>query len=134
MANQDSTRTEDHRRFQRIDFVDAVQVIGDDVDGAEEHNWQAQCLDVSMRGMLLEVPEQFSCDVGTPCELHLMLSEDVIIEMPCTLVHIEGRKAGFRAETMSLDSMTNLRRLLELNLADNDEVERELGELIEQSA
>jgi hypothetical protein len=134
MANQDSTSTEDHRRFQRIDFVDAVQIVSDDVDGTEEQSWQAKCLDVSMRGMLLEVPEQFSCGVGAPYELHLMLSEDVIIEMPCTLVHIEGQKAGFRAETMSLDSMTNLRRLLELNFSDNDEVERELTELIEQSA
>jgi hypothetical protein len=31
---------------------------------------------------------------------------------------------------MSIDSLTSLRRLLELNLADNLEVERELSELI----
>ncbi len=86
-----------------------------------------------MRGMLLEVPEQFPCVVGTPYEVLLQLSEDVLIEMPCTLVHIQGRNIGFRAEMMSLDSITSLRRLLELNLADNDEVERELGVLIEQS-
>jgi hypothetical protein len=134
MTDLDSSSTEEHRRFKRIEFVDAVQVVSDDVDGAEKHNWQAQCIDISMRGMLLEVPEQFNCSIGTPCEVLLMLSEDVIIEMPCTLVHVEGQRAGFRAETMSLDSMTNLRRLLELNLANSDEVERELTVLIEQTA
>lgn len=134
MNDHDSKSNEEHRRFRRIDFVDTVQVVSDDVDGAVKHNWQARCIDISMRGMLLEVPEQFSCSIGTPCEVLLVLSEDVMIEMPCTLVHTEGLRVGFRAETMSLDSMTNLRRLLELNLADNDEVERELGELIEQSA
>lgn len=134
MTDFDSTSAEEHRRFRRIEFVDAVQVVSDDVDGSEQHNWQAHCIDISMRGMLLEVPEAFSCSIGTPCEVQLMLSEDVIIEMPCTLVHTEGQRAGFRAETMSLDSMTNLRRLLELNLANNDEVERELTVLIEQTA
>jgi hypothetical protein len=134
MTKQDSTSAEEHRRFRRIDFVDAVQVVSDDVEGAEKHNWQAQCIDISMRGMLLEVPEQFSCSIGTPCEVLLMLSEDVQIEMPCTLVHREGNNVGFRAETMSLDSMTSLRRLLELNLADSVEVERELGFLIEKIA
>jgi hypothetical protein len=134
MADQDLTGEQEHRRFRRIDFVDTVQIVSDDVDGTIMSSWQAQCLDISMRGMLLEVPEHFPCVVGTPYEVLLLLSEDVQIEMPCTLVHIEGRNAGFRAEMMSLDSMTNLRRLLELNLADNDEVERELGILIEQSA
>jgi hypothetical protein len=134
MTDLDSLSAEEHRRFRRIEFVDAVQIISDDVDGAEQHNWQAHCIDISMRGMLLEVPKEFTCSIGTPYEVQLMLSEDVIIEMPCTLVHSEGQRAGFRAETMSLDSMTNLRRLLELNLANNDEVERELTVLIERTA
>jgi hypothetical protein len=133
MSHQDPTNTDEHRRFQRIDFVDDVQIVSDDVDGADNHKWQAHCIDISMRGMLLEVPADFSCSVGTPYEVLLMLSEDVIIEMPCTLVHREGQKAGFRAETMSLDSMSSLRRLLELNLADNTEIERELGSLIQQT-
>lgn len=134
MADLPQDTEQDHRRFRRIDFVDTVQVISDDVDGAQASSWEAQCIDISMRGMLLDVPELFPLQIGTPYEVHLMLSEDVVIEMPCTLVHIEDHRAGFRAEMMSLDSLTNLRRLLELNLADNAEVERELGVLIQQPA
>jgi len=123
---------EEHRRFRRINFVETVQVISEDLDGAEPCSWEAQCIDISMLGMLLTVPEGFPLIIGTPFEVQLILAEDVMIEMPCTLVHVEGCRAGFRAEVMSLDSLTNLRRLLELNLADCDEVERELTELISQ--
>ena len=124
--------SEEHRRFRRINFVETVQVISEDLDGAEPCSWEAQCIDISMLGMLLTVPEGFPLIIGTPFEVQLILAEDVMIEMPCTLVHVEGCRAGFRAEVMSLDSLTNLRRLLELNLADCDEVERELTELISQ--
>lgn len=127
-------KTEDKRRFRRVDFVDAVQVTSDDVEGNHHASWEAKCIDISMQGMLLEVPENFPLEIGMPFEVELILSEDVVIEMPCTLVHIEGRQVGFRAEMMSLDSLTSLRRLLELNLADNSEVERELSALIQQPA
>lgn len=134
MSDQSLDSTQEHRRFRRINFVDAVQVVSEDVGGAKASSWEAQCIDISMLGMLLEVPKGFPLIVGTPFEVHLILAEDVLIEMPCTLVHVEGNHAGFRAEVMSIDCVTNLRRLLELNLADSTEVERELAELIKQTA
>ena len=130
MSDQSFDSSQEHRRFQRVSFVDAVQVVSDDIDGAESSSWEAQCIDISMMGILLEVPPGFPKIIGTPFEVELVLAEDVVIEMPCTLVHVEDTHVGFRAEMMSIDSMTNLRRLLELNLADNAEVERELTELI----
>lgn len=134
MSDRTLGSDQEHRRFRRINFVDAVQVISDDIDGVAASSWEAQCIDISMLGMLLEVPEGFPVVVGTPFEVELILSEDVIIEMPCTLIHVEGQHAGFRAEKMSVDTLTSLRRLLELNLADNTEVERELNELIKTSS
>lgn len=124
------SQIEENRRFRRVNFVEAVQVESDDIEGVDEVSWQAQCLDISMLGMLLDVPDNFPLVVGTPFEVRLVLSEDVSIEMPCTLVHVNGKHAGFKAEMMSIESMTSLRRLLELNLADAAEIDRELGELI----
>ncbi len=121
---------QDHRRFRRINFVEAVQVTSDDIDGVDEVSWQAECRDISMLGMLLDVPNNFPLLVGTPFEVKLTLAEDVIIEMPCTLVHVNGSYAGFRAEMMSIESLTSLRRLLEQNLQTSLEIERELSELI----
>lgn len=124
------SQIEENRRFRRVNFVEAVQVESDDIEGVDEVSWQAQCLDISMLGMLLDVPDNFPLVVGTPFEVRLVLAEDVSIEMPCTLVHVNGKHAGFKAEMMSIESMTSLRRLLELNLADTAEIDRELGELI----
>jgi hypothetical protein len=134
MSDQSFENIQEHRHFQRISFFDAVQIVSDDIDGAESSSWEVTCIDISMMGLLLEVPAGFPKIIGTPFEAQLILSEDVIIEMPCTLVHFEGTHAGFRCETMSIDSLTNLRRLLELNLDDYSEVERELSELIKPSA
>jgi hypothetical protein len=130
MSNQSFDNTEEHRHFRRISFFDAVQIVSDDIDGAESSSWEVACIDISMMGILLEVPASFPKIIGTPSEVRLILSEDVMIEMPCTLVHVEGTHAGFRCEMMSIDSLTNLRRLLELNFVDRSEVERELSELI----
>ena len=124
---------QEKRQFKRVDFLDAVEVTSESVEGAEAQTWHVQCIDISMQGMLLQVDGQFPEDIGTLLEVQLMLSEDVVIDMPCTLVHREEGRAGIRADIMSLDSMSNLRRLLELNLADMDEVERELGALIRQT-
>lgn len=125
-----NSKFEENRRFRRINFVEAVQVTSDDIDGVDEVSWQAECRDISMLGMLLDVPDNFPLMVGTPFEVKLTLSEDVIIEMPCTLVHVNGSYAGFRAEMMSIESLTSLRRLLEQNLQTSVDIERELSELI----
>jgi hypothetical protein len=134
MSEQRFDNIQEHRRFRRIRFVTAVQIVSDHSDDAACSSWKATCIDISMMGILLEVAAGFPRIMGTPFEARLMLSEDVMIVMPCTLVHFEGTHAGFRCETMSIDSLTNLRRLLELNLDDSSEVERELSEWVKPSA
>ena len=120
---------QDKRKFKRINFVDSVLVSTEGLDGAAVSSWQTQCLDISMRGILVERPRDMPAVVGSPYEVELMLAEDVMILMPCTVVHAEEDHLGLKIEMMSIDSLTNLRRLLELNLADSEEVERELNAL-----
>jgi len=121
--------SQDKRQFKRINFVDSVLVTSENLDGSEITSWQTQCLDISMRGILLERPNDMPAAAGSPYEVELVLAEDVVIIMPCTVVHAENNHLGLRIEMMSIDSLTNLRRLLELNLADSEEVERELNAL-----
>jgi hypothetical protein len=121
---------QDKRQFKRIGFVDSVLVTAEGLEGDEVNSWQTQCLDISMRGILLQRPSDMPASIGSPYEVELMLAEDIQILMPCTVVHAEDHHLGLRIEMMSIDSLTNLRRLLELNLADSDEIERELNALI----
>jgi hypothetical protein len=61
-----------------------------------------------------------------------MLTEnpDATVRMEVSLKHIEGQHAGFRCEHIDLDSISRLRRLVELNLGDSESLHRELTELM----
>jgi hypothetical protein len=52
------------------------------------------------------------------------------ITMETRVVHREGDDAGLRCLSIDLDSVTHLRRLVELNLGDPALLDRELSELI----
>ncbi|MNL44802.1 Cyclic diguanosine monophosphate-binding protein [compost metagenome] len=51
--------------------------------------------------------------------------------MDVQLTHQDNGQLGFECRHISLESIERLRRLIELNLGDQAELERELGALIE---
>ena len=53
--------------------------------------------------------------------------------MNVKVAHVEGRYAGLVCEGIDIDSVTHLRRLVELNLGDPDLLDRELSSLIVES-
>ena len=59
------------------------------------------------------------------------LDAETEIRMDVQLTHEEHGQLGFVCRYISLESVSTLRRLMELNLGDQEELERELGALIE---
>jgi len=121
---QDDPRTE-RRRFSRADF-----------QGTAELDWQGQrfavqLLDLSLKGALLEPPADWRADTGEAGTLHLHLGEPVSIYMDVELAHLHADRAGFLCRRIDIDSLSHLRRLLELNLQDPHLAERELHQLVE---
>jgi hypothetical protein len=51
--------------------------------------------------------------------------------MSVELVHKEKGRLGFKCKHIDIDSITHLRRLVELNLGNADMLERELSALID---
>ena len=92
--------------------------------------FSAQVLDISLRGALLETPSPWLGQRGTKCQLFLSLAADAEIAMWCTVMHIDGSKVGLRCDNIDLDSITHLRRLVELNVGDHNILERDLASLI----
>jgi hypothetical protein len=64
--------------------------------------------------------------------LSLELAPDTVITMWATAMHVEERHVGLRCDNIDLDSITHLRRLVELNSGDPAILERELGSLIRE--
>ena len=88
-----------------------------------------QLLDLSLKGALLKLQGQPDCN-GQACELRLDLGEDAVVRMHGHVAHTEDSRVGVVCEDIDLDSITHLRRLLELNLGDPALLERELAALI----
>lgn len=115
----------DRRRFKRIAFDARTELI----QGA--FIWPVKLVDLSLKGLLIERPDPWlgNRDEGFCVDIHL--SDDVEITMDVQLTHEERGQLGFVCRHISLESIERLRRLIELNLGDPQELERELGALIE---
>jgi len=115
----------DQRKFSRVTFAaDSFMRVSDSV-------LPAFLIDISLRGALLEIagPKLPALGDSATLELHLTGS-DVVISMSTEVAHLEGTRVGLRCASIDIDSISHLRRLLELNSGDPHLVERELSALI----
>ncbi|MGY2339576.1 PilZ domain-containing protein [Pseudomonas sp. SDO5532_S415] len=115
----------DRRRFKRIAFDARTEL------SQGEFIWPVKLIDLSLKGLLIERPEPWLGDPQQDFFVDIHLSEDTDIEMDVQLTHEDHGQLGFVCRHISLESIERLRRLIELNLGDPQELERELGALIE---
>ena len=98
----------ERRHFVRVGF-DAPALLTTATAAFSVH-----VLDLSLKGALIMVPAQAALGQGT-------LSTEV--------AHVQGLHTGLLCKGIDLDSVTHLRRLIELQLGDPALLERDLGEL-----
>ena len=121
--NQNSSAS-DKRRFSRIEVDTEVRLIND------KGIWKSKLIDISLKGLLLTVPRIWEAEIGDHYLTEIFAdNEDAVIRMEVVITHIGEMQVGFRCEHIDLDSISNLRRLLELNIGDADTINRELSEL-----
>lgn len=116
---------DERRRFSRIAFHRPATFR------AEGAATTVGVLDVSLKGALLEVPAALPAEPGVRCSLtiHLDAGESVI-QLDGEVAHRSGSKLGVRCTSVDLESVGHLRRVLELSLADEHLLDRELATLI----
>ena len=115
----------DRRRFKRIAFDARTEL------SQGEYIWPVKLIDLSLKGLLIEQPEPWLGDREQAFSVDIHLSNDIEIKMDMELTHEDQGQLGFVCKHISLESIERLRRLIELNLGDPQELERELGALIE---
>jgi|LWDU01.1.fsa_nt_gi beta-lactamase superfamily II metal-dependent hydrolase len=109
------------RLFSRIAF-DAPVILN---KGNEQ--WTSKLLDISLKGALVVRPDDWQQENDGEFKLAIKLdNSDVEIDMDVTLAHTEEDHIGFHCEHIDLDSVTSLKRLVELNLGDEELLEREI--------
>jgi hypothetical protein len=96
--------------------------------------WPCRVLDISLKGCLLDVPEDWPGSDGDAVQVDIPLDGGLRIGMAATLARRSGRQAGFLCRDIDLDSVCVLRRLVELNLGDSDLLERDFHSLVHPTA
>lgn len=120
--------TNEQRHFTRIPF-NAVATV---TNSRTAHKSMAELIDISFKGVLISKPDDWQDINGEHYTVQLQLAgNEVEINLAVIEVHHEKDHIGFKTEHMDIDSATNLRRLVELNLGDESLLERELTELVQ---
>ncbi len=112
--------TTDLRHFHRIVFKTDGVLTGNG------KTWPCAILDLSLKGCLLRFNDVWLEDEAQTFLLTITLSEDVAIQMELQMSHVIGNTVGFKCIHIDLESISNLRRLVELNLGDSQILERDL--------
>jgi hypothetical protein len=112
----------DVRHFQRVKFDNLITFE------YEDYSHQCELIDISFRGALITNCTGATPGVGTACRLILSLDQQqqALIMMQGSIAHKHDNRVGIRCEQIDLDSMTHLRKLVEMNVADSELLEREL--------
>ncbi|MGW8228322.1 MAG: PilZ domain-containing protein [Gammaproteobacteria bacterium] len=116
------------RRFTRIPFEAEIRITNPETGTA----CIVQLLDISLKGALTTLPTSWQPKPGNTYLLQLLLAPtdtEIKLQMEASLVHTENEHLGFQYQNMDLDTATHLHRLIELNLGDEELMERELAEL-----
>ncbi|MDP1707518.1 MAG: PilZ domain-containing protein [Gammaproteobacteria bacterium] len=115
--------SEEHRHYTRIQFDAKVSLS----QGARR--WDSGLIDISLKGALFSKPQDWAGTLGDNLLAELQLDGDIVIRMQGTVAHMENGHIGLRCDHIDLDSIAHLRRLVELNLGDTAQLNRELSSL-----
>ncbi|NRA82763.1 MAG: PilZ domain-containing protein [Gammaproteobacteria bacterium] len=114
---------ENKRLFQRILFShDATLQVG-------EQKLTTQVLDLSLHGFLCTQPQGSNFDTEQLIILVLKLDDQHSITINAKLVHCQNQTLGLETNHIDIDSISELKRLVELNLGSDELLHRELIKL-----
>ncbi len=117
--------TSEKRHFHRIFYNSDVTISSD------SNIYSCKLIDLSLQGCLLRFDTPWTHSADALYTLKLQLSEECDITMKLSVAHVVDNTVGFKCEHIDIDSISHLRRLVELNLGDSELLERDLLALAE---
>ena len=120
-----NNQTDNRRNFHRIFFDTPVTV------SCKESVHSAQLADISLNGALLINTGSWKPQSGETVNIEIVLDHDgAVINMEAVISHIEADRVGLKLSHIDMDSISHLRRLVELNLGDSNMLHRDLEHLV----
>ncbi|BFM17667.1 PilZ domain-containing protein [Maricurvus nonylphenolicus] len=115
---------EERRRFSRVSFHATTHI------SQGNNQCQAELCDISLKGVLLTPSSECTLDPTDLITVSIRLADDAEIVMQTRQARHDGETLGLICESIDVESISHLRRLIELNLGDPNASERELSELM----
>lgn len=114
---------DDKRFFKRVKFESTSQIEINNKSHA------AELLDISLRGALLSADKELPMKEGEHGVLYIHLPQsDITMTFDAKLVHNNNAgNYGFKFLTEDIDTITHLRRLLELNMGEEGDIGVEIS-------
>lgn len=97
--------------------------------------YPCELLEIALRGALIQSPQPLPITIGEPAEIKIVLADNQLeLNFAAELIHHNDDQYGFLFAAEDVDTLAHLRRLLELNLGDAEEVEQELAHWLKKDA
>ena len=115
---------ENRRQFTRILFSIKAEL------DVEDNTYPVSIHDISLNGALVTAINSETSLKGKLGTLTFLLSDkESEVVMNIAVVHEEENETGLQCNAIDIDSVTHLRRLVELNLGDSEQLNKELSQL-----
>ncbi len=110
------------RHYQRVPFQTTATVQ------VKQQLFPCELIDLALRGALLQTDEEISTaiNIGESARVNIELPDSELkLTFGAELIHHDRHQYGFLFTDADVESLAHLRRLLELNLGDGEQVDRE---------
>ena len=114
----------ERRRFSRIVYQVATKLTQDTlvVDGTIQ--------DLSLQGLLIDCDNHHQLNHHLPVQISFQLTDsDIDIQLEASIVSTINTSVRLRIEHLDIDSISHLKRLIELNVGDDELLYREIEHL-----
>jgi len=119
---------ENRRQFTRILFSIKAEL------NVEDTAYPVSIHDISLNGALVTAVETDKPLKGKFGTLSFFLSDgESEVTMHIAVVYERNDETGLQCNAIDIDSVTHLRRLVELNLGDSEQLDKELSQLSKAS-
>jgi hypothetical protein len=117
--------SDNRRKYSRLTFQSPVKLT------VYDQHLEGTLIDISLKGALIQLKPDTVLETGVTGTLYVNLNEkerEIAIEV--LVVHAKDGRVGASYLSIDLDSVTDLYRLVELNLGSSELLGREISAMI----
>lgn len=114
----------ERRKFSRVVYRTPATIRQND------KSWETKVLDLSLKGALLATPAGWESSNTDDYDLSFCLHDsDIELDMDLKLIQESDEYLRFQIDHIDIDSASHLKRLVELNVGNDDLLHREIAQL-----